>query len=80
MNKQQLITLIDCDFTRDIEFHKRNINIHKLVITGNHYENTSMQYTVFFCSKNENFHQKKNDIFLIFAQNIDCGYTLELPR
>ena len=20
------------------------------------------------------------DIFLIFAQNIDCGYTLELPR
>ena len=23
---------------------------------------------------------KKNDIFLIFAQNIDCGYTLEPPR
>ena len=22
----------------------------------------------------------KNDIFLIFAQNIDCGYTLEPPR
>ena len=21
--------------------------------------------------------EKKNDIFLIFAQNIDCGYTLE---
>ena len=30
--------------------------------------------------KNENFIKKKNDIFLIFAQNIDCGYTLELPR
>ena len=29
--------------------------------------------------KNENFHQKKLDIFLIFAQNIDCGYTLEPP-
>ena len=23
---------------------------------------------------------EKNDIFLIFAQNIDCGYTLEPPR
>ena len=30
--------------------------------------------------KNENFCWKKNDIFLIFAQNIDCGYTLEPPR
>ena len=29
-----------------------------------HYENTPMQYT-------ENF------LLLIFAQNIDCGYTLE---
>ena len=23
---------------------------------------------------------EKNDIFLIFAQNIDCGYTLEPPQ
>ena len=30
--------------------------------------------------KNENFQQKNFDIFLIFAQNIDCGYTLEPPR
>ena len=34
----------------------------------------------FFGFKNENFHWKKIDIFLIFAQNIDCGYTLEAPR
>ena len=27
-----------------------------------------------------NFQLKKFDIFLIFAQNIDCGYTLEPPR
>ena len=30
--------------------------------------------------KVENFQLKTNDIFLIFAQNIDCGYTLEPPR
>ena len=39
-----------------------------------------MQYMeIFEVVKNEKF-QKKNDIFLIFAQNIDCGYTLEPPR
>ena len=30
--------------------------------------------------KNENFQQKMFDILLIFAQNIDRGYTLEPPR
>ena len=34
----------------------------------------------YFVRKNENFHWKIFDIFLIFAQNIDCGYTLEPPR
>ena len=24
--------------------------------------------------------EKKNDVFLIFAQNIDCGYTFEPSR
>ena len=46
-----------------------------------HYHNMPMQYKeVFIGVKNVNFQQKKFDIFLIFAQNIDCGYTLELPR
>ena len=27
-----------------------------------------------------NFQQKILHIFLIFAQNIDCGYTVEPPR
>ena len=47
-----------------------------------HNENTPMQYTcteIFNVVKNENFQSKKIDIFLIFAQNIDCGYTLEPP-
>ena len=46
-----------------------------------HYENLSMQYTeILKVLKKENFQQKIFDIFLIFARNIDCGYTLEPPR
>ena len=37
-------------------------------------------YRIFFGCKNAIFHRKMFDIFLIFAQNIDCGYTLEPPR
>ena len=33
-------------------------------------------YKDFLSFKNENFPLKNFDIFLIFAQNIDCGYTL----
>ena len=40
-----------------------------------------MQYTeIFSALKIENFQLKNFDIFLFFAQNIDCGYTLEPPR
>ena len=46
-----------------------------------HYANTSMQYTaIFHDCKNVNFKMKNYNIFLIFAQNIDCGYTLEPPH
>ena len=42
-----------------------------------HYENLPMQYTeIFIAIKNENFQQKNFDIFVIFAQNIDCGAVL----
>ena len=42
----------------------------------NHYENLPMQYTeIFLALTIENFQLKKNDIMLIFAQNIDCGYS-----
>ena len=34
----------------------------------------------YFNGKNLTFFLGKNDIFLIFAQNIDCGYMLEPPR
>ena len=46
-----------------------------------HYENMPMQYTEIFCALQiGNFQLKTFDIFLIFAQNIDCGYTLEPPH
>ena len=45
-----------------------------------HYENLPMQYTaIFIAIKKEYFQQKNFDIFLIFTQNIDRGYTLEPP-
>ena len=46
-----------------------------------HYANMSVQYTaIFHGCKNDNFQMILFDIFLIFAQNIDCGYTLEPPQ
>ena len=46
-----------------------------------HYENTPIQYTVIFHDcKNDYFQMKICDIFLTFAQNIDCGYTVEPPH
>ena len=45
-----------------------------------HYANMSVQYTaIFHGCKNDNCQMKIFDIFFIFAQNIDCGYTLEPP-
>ena len=38
----------------------------------------NMQYAVIFDGcRNDNFSMKIFDIVLIFAQNIDCGYTLK---
>ena len=46
-----------------------------------HYANVSVRYTaIFHGCKNDNFQMKIFEFFLIFAQNIDCGYTLEQPQ
>ena len=46
-----------------------------------HYENTPMQYTdKFLVVKMIIFNGKILKYFFFFAQNIDCGYTLEPPR
>ena len=45
-----------------------------------HYANMPMLYTaIFHGCKNDDFQMKNCDIFLIFAQNIDRGYTSEPP-
>ena len=50
------------------------------------YENMPIQINVYWKfyhqkKQNKNFQKKKkSDIFHISAQNIDCGYSLELPR
>ena len=44
------------------------------------YVNLPMQYTEFVSAiKIENFTRIKEDIFKMFAKNIDCGYMLEPP-
>ena len=49
--------------------------------TKNHYENTPIQiYRKFHLQKLKIFRLKNSDIFLISVQNIDCGYSLELPH
>ena len=46
-----------------------------------HYDKTHTKYTLIFNGcKTDNFQMKKIDIFLIFAQNIDCWYTLKPPQ
>ena len=46
---------------------------------GKHYENLPMPYTEIFSPvKIKNCQLKNFGIFLIFTQNIDCGYTLEV--
>ena len=46
-----------------------------------HYANTPMQYTaIFHGCRYVHFQMKILIFFLMFAQNIDCGYTLEPPQ
>ena len=49
---------------------------HKLYIT----KTSLFKYTETLTTKNWKLSDKKSDIFHIFAQNIDCGYSLEPPR
>ena len=58
-------------------FHVDNTLVLGWNLVSRNYEKLPMQ----FSEKVENF-IGKNDVFFFhdFAQNIDCGYTLEPPR
>ena len=61
----------------ELDIHLRYIFSLLLI----HYANMSVQYTaIFHGCKNDNFQMKFLIFFLFFAQNIDCGYTLEPPQ
>ena len=47
---------------------------------GKHYETRLFKYIENFTSTNWKKNQIKNWYFQIFAQNIDCVYSLEPPR
>ena len=53
--------------------------IETVVCLSVHYENI-FKYIENFTSKNWKLSDKNSAIFLISAQNIDCGYSLELPQ
>ena len=58
-----------------------DLGLHCLPGSLLHYENMPIQiYRKFDHQKKENFQIKNSDIFLISAQNIDFGYSLEPPR
>ena len=56
------------------------LNIQTIVSECSLRKHAHAIYKKIFGCKNEKFHWKNFDVFLIFAQNIDCGYTLEPPR
>ena len=63
---------------RKIVNHRNSIED---AVQASHYANMSVQYTaIFHGCKNDNFYMKIFNVFVIIAQNIDCGYTLEPPQ
>ena len=53
---------------------------HELLCDNNKYHQQQYRQRTFSAVKIENFVGKVLIFFLIFAQNIDCGYTLEPHR
>ena len=75
---------VTCTCIMNIFYHfsyKISVLSYIKSIVLSHYENTPMQDTAIFeACKNYNCQMIFFYIFLIFAQNIDCGYTLEPPH
>ena len=76
---------IDCEIFSTVILFCLLIQERQLSVSGEkmctttHY--TPIQiYRKFHLQKLKIFRYKNSDIFHISAQNIDCGYSLELPR
>ena len=70
------------DTIHTVQTHK-NVTLRKLAHANKNVTLRKLAHAIyrnFFGCKNQNFHRKNVDIFLIFAQNIYCGYTLEPPH
>ena len=79
--KIRLIYISDYCYKKEMYFVKHVFVIQytwQIRSVFDHYVNTPMQHTaIFHGCKNDNFWLKLFDHFHIFAQNIDCVYTLE---
>ena len=64
-------------YARSMMFADTSFNPVIQMIIYNLYDYMPMQY---IAVKPDNFQLKMFDIFLILAQNIYCGHTLELPH
>ena len=60
--------------------YNNTINCHKHQYLSLRKRSHAMYIDFFSVVKIENFQLKNFDIFNIFAQNIDCGYSLEPPQ
>ena len=74
----RLLALYRLVYVRPGRYSQNRISHDEAQITLR--KHAHMIYSNFFRSKIDNFQRKIFDIFLTFAQNIDCGYTLEPPR
>ena len=66
----------ECFYLKVCEVYNLKLSKNACVIT----KTIPFNYIENFITKNWKLTDKKSDIFHISAQNIDCGYLLELPH
>ena len=78
------IQKLKCYIFKNLQKRQTSGELFQAILCGNrtryNYVNTvSYIYCDFYGCKNVNIQMKHKDIYLYFAQNIDCGYFLETP-
>ena len=74
---QELSYLADSDIIRP---QPAGLSVKDSLLNLQRNPEVTLQKKKFGGDKNEKFHHKKLNIFMIFAQSIDYGYILEPPR